>query len=139
MCDFGEELSGVERLFSVTAAPTDRPIDGADQLDFFLGKQENSNREGFPAYVADRPSAVKWRNWKMHLIWQEKMYDTPQHLPLPRVYDLLRDMKEERDVGVYNSWVAEPTFKILANFQASLKKYPRIKVGTPDPYTPPPT
>jgi hypothetical protein len=108
-------------------------------LDFFLGKQENSNREGFPAYVADRLSAVKWRNWKMHLIWQEKMYDTPQHLPLPRVYDLLRDMKEERDVGVYNSWVAEPTFKILANFQASLKKYPRIKVGTPDPYTPPPT
>jgi arylsulfatase A-like enzyme len=120
-------------------APKDRPIDGVDQLDFLLGKQENSNREGFPAYVADRLSAVKWRNWKMHLIWQEKMYDTPQHLPLPRVYDLLRDMKEERDVGVYNSWVAEPMFKILANFEASLKKYPPIKAGTPDPYTPPPT
>ena len=28
--------------------PKDRPIDGVDQLDFFLGKQENSNREGFP-------------------------------------------------------------------------------------------
>jgi arylsulfatase A-like enzyme len=40
--------------------PKDRPIDGIDQLDFFLGKQENSNREGFPAYVADRLSAVKW-------------------------------------------------------------------------------
>ena len=48
--------------------PKDRPIDGVDQLDFFLGKQETSNREGFPAYVADRLSAVKWRNWKMHLI-----------------------------------------------------------------------
>ncbi|WP_353062239.1 sulfatase-like hydrolase/transferase [Tunturibacter psychrotolerans] len=34
--------------------PTDRPVDGIDQLGFFLGKQENSNREGFPAYVADR-------------------------------------------------------------------------------------
>jgi len=117
--------------------PRDRPIDGVDQLDFFLGKQENYNREGFPAYVADRLSAVKWRNWKMHLIWQENMYDTPQRLPLPRVYDLLRDLKEERDVGVYNTWVAEPMFKILAGFQASLKKYPPIKVGTPDPYTPP--
>ena len=53
--------------------PKDRPIDGVDQLDFFLGKQENSNREGFPAYVADRLSAVKWRNWKMHLIKQENM------------------------------------------------------------------
>jgi arylsulfatase len=117
--------------------PKDRPIDGVDQLDFILGKQENSNREGFPAYVADRLSAAKWHNWKMHLIWQEKMYDTPQVLPLPRIFNLLTDRKEERDVAVYNTWVAEPMFKILANFQASLKKYSPIKVGTPDPYTPP--
>jgi arylsulfatase A-like enzyme len=117
--------------------PKDRPIDGVDQLDFFLCKQENSNREGFPAYVADRLSAVKWHNWKMHLIWQVNMYDTPQNLALPRVFNLLTDLKEEHDVGAYNSWVADPMFKILAAFQASLKKYPPIKVGTPDPYTPP--
>jgi arylsulfatase A-like enzyme len=117
--------------------PQDRPIDGLDQLDFFLGKQENSNREGFPAYVADRLSAVKWQNWKMHLIWQEKMYDPPVKLPLPRIINLLTDLKEERDVAAYNTWVAEPMFKILAHFQASLKKYPPIKVGTPDPYSPP--
>jgi hypothetical protein len=65
--------------------PKDRPIDGVDQLDFFLGKQEHSNREGFPAYVADRLSAVKWRNWKIHFIWQENMYDPPVTLPLPKV------------------------------------------------------
>ena len=28
--------------------PKDRPIDSVDQMDFFLGKQENSNREGSP-------------------------------------------------------------------------------------------
>jgi hypothetical protein len=39
--------------------PKDRPIDGLNQLDFFLGKQEKSNREGFVAYVADRLHAVK--------------------------------------------------------------------------------
>ena len=83
--------------------PTDRPIDGVDQLDFFLGKQENSNREGFPAYVADRLSAVKWRNWKMHLIRQENMYDPPLKLPVPKLVNLLTDLKEERDVGVQNS------------------------------------
>lgn len=27
--------------------PNDRPVDGVDQLDFFLGKQDKSNREGF--------------------------------------------------------------------------------------------
>jgi len=117
--------------------PKDRPIDGVDQLDFFLGKQENSNREGFPAYVADRLTAVKWRNWKMHLIRQENMYDPPQKLPLPKIINLLTDLKEERDVLMVNSWVTQPMMKIIGEFEASLKKYPPIKPGTPDPYVPP--
>jgi arylsulfatase len=117
--------------------PKDRAIDGVDQLDFFTGKQENSNREGFPAYVANRFSAVKWRNWKAHLIWQENMYDPPQTLPLPKIINLLTDMKEERDVAWTDSWVADPIKKIITEFEASLKKYPPIPMGTPDPYTPP--
>jgi arylsulfatase len=117
--------------------PTDRPIDGVDQLDFFLGKQATSNREGFPAYVADRLSAVKWRNWKMHLFKQENMWDPPQKLPLPRIINLLTDLKEERDVLIYNSWVTYPMMTILREFEASLEANPPIKVGTPDPYVPP--
>ena len=117
--------------------PDDRPIDGVDQLDFFLGKQENSNREGFPAYVADRLYAVKWRNWKMHLIWQVNMYDLPQTLPLPKIINLLADLKEERDVGAESSWVGVPMTKIIIDLERSLKKYPPIKAGTPDPYVPP--
>jgi arylsulfatase A-like enzyme len=117
--------------------PTDRPIDGVDQLDFFRGKQASSNREGFPAYVADRLSAVKWRNWKMHLIRQDSMYDPPQRLPLPRIINLLTDLKEERDVLIPSSWVNYPMMKILREFEASLEAHPPIKVGTPDPYSPP--
>jgi arylsulfatase A-like enzyme len=117
--------------------PKDRPIDGVDQLDFFLGKQENSNREGFIAYVADRLSAVKWRNWKVHFVWQVNMYDPPLKLPLPKVINLLTDLKEERDVAAFNTWVLEPVVKMVGEFQASLKKYPPIKVGTPDPYVAP--
>jgi arylsulfatase A-like enzyme len=117
--------------------PKDRAIDGVDQMDFFLGKQETSNREGFPAYVADRLTAVKWRNWKMHLIKQDNMYDVPQKLPLPKLNNLLSDRKEERDVTAFNTWVTFPMVKIIGEFEASLRKYPPIKVGTPDPYTPP--
>jgi arylsulfatase len=117
--------------------PQDRPIDSVDQMDFFLGKQENSNREGFPAYVADRLQAVKWRNWKMHLIWQENMYDVPQRLPLPRIINLLTDLKEERDVLIHDGWVTYPMMKIVNDFEESLKKFPPIKMGTPDPYHPP--
>ena len=119
------------------AVPEDRPIDGVDQSDFFLGKQESSNREGFVVYVADRLSAVKWRNWKMHLIRQENIFDPPIKLPLPRLINLLTDLKEERDVVAYNTWVMEPMMKILGGFLQSLKKHPPIPAGTPDPYVPP--
>jgi arylsulfatase A-like enzyme len=116
--------------------PKDRPIDGVDQLDFFLGKQENSNREGFPAYVADRLYSVKWRNWKMHLVWQVNMYDPPVTLSLPKVINLLTDLKEERNTGPKDGWVTVPMMKLIADFEQSLKRYPPIKMGTPEPYSP---
>jgi arylsulfatase len=56
---------------------------------------------------------------------------------LPKVINLLTDMKEERDVAAQNSWVADPVVKIVGELEASLKVYPPIKVGTPDPYVPP--
>jgi arylsulfatase len=117
--------------------PQDRPIDGVDQLALLNGKQENSNRDGFPAYVADRLSAVKWRNWKLHFIWQENMYDPPQTLPVPKAINLLTDLREEHDVLAQNSWIARPMLKIVGDLKASLKQYPPIEAGTPDPYTPP--
>jgi len=140
---FSNEIIHIVDTFTTLArvggaeVPKDRPIDGVDQLDFFLGKQERSNREGFPAFVADRLTAVKWRNWKAHLVWQERMYDPPQKLPLPKVINLLTDMKEERDVGAANSWVADPVMKIVSEFEASLRRHPPIKPGTPDPYRSP--
>ena len=117
--------------------PQDRPIDGVDQLEFFRGHQDHSNRDGFPAYVANRLSAIKWRNWKAHLIWQENMYDPPQTLALPKLINLFTDPKEERDVAAKNSWVLDPVMKILDDFEASLKQHPPIPMGTPDPYEPP--
>jgi arylsulfatase len=117
--------------------PRDRLIDGVDQTDFLLGKQEKSNREGFPCYVGDVLHAVKWRNWKVHFVWQEYMFDSPQPLPNPRVINLIEDPKERHVGGTLNTWVYNPVMKIVNEFQASLKTEPPIAVGTPDPYVPP--
>lgn len=117
--------------------PRDRPIDGVDQMAFFQGRQERSSREGFPAFVANRLTAVKWRNWKGHVLWQEKMFDAPQALPIPKLVNLLADPREERDVGPHNSWVAEHLMKITDDLLKSFKEYPPIPMGTPEPYQPP--
>lgn len=64
------------------------------------------------------------------------MYDAPITLAEPKVINLLTDLKEERDVAVKVGWVATPMMKILTDWEASLKKHPPIKMGTPDPYKP---
>jgi arylsulfatase len=114
--------------------PKDRIIDGVDQGEFLLGKQEKSNREGFPCYVGDVLQAVKWRNWKVHFVWQEYMFDPPQPLPNRRVFNLIEDPKERNSISSLNTWVYYPVGKIIDDFQASLKKEPPIPVGAPDPY-----
>ena len=63
--------------------PKDRPIDGVDQWAIFEGRQEQSNREGFPAFVADRLTAIKWHNWKGHMIWQPDMYAPSRRCRFP--------------------------------------------------------
>ena len=43
--------------------PDDRQIDGIDQIDFFLGKQKESNREGFPVYWGDTLECTAAAGW----------------------------------------------------------------------------
>lgn len=121
------------------AVPQDRAIDGLDQSEFMLGRSERSAREGFPVFVADRMEAIKWKNWKMAFYEQERdWWSAPTKLGVPKVFDLLSDPKEEYGATLTaNGWVGGPMMKIVAEFEQSLKRYPPIAPGTPDPYQPP--
>ncbi|MGH7799517.1 MAG: arylsulfatase [Thermodesulfobacteriota bacterium] len=127
--------------------PTDRAVDGLDQTAFLLGQQEKSAREFYPVFMSSPTGpelyAMKWRNYKMHLVWQQRMYDPPQKLAVPRLIDLYDNPQErieetasEESAAVTRGWVLHAMFAQLAKFQESLKKYPPIPMGTSDPYTP---
>jgi len=116
--------------------PKDRPIDGVDQLDFFLGKQEKSNREGLVYYIKQELRAAKWRDWKMHMVWEPEPNTGPIHLETPWLFNLTRDPKEETEVGTECSWVRAPFRRLIDGFQDSLKKNPPIPPGAPDDYVP---
>jgi arylsulfatase len=121
------------------AVPEDRMIDGIDQLDFLRGEQQESNREGFPAYNGDDMFAYKWRNWKLHLVRQEHPLEPPLQLNVPAVYNLTTDPKEFYDTvprGFEASWVMPAVFPKIIEFQKTLVQEPPIALGTPDPYTP---
>jgi arylsulfatase len=119
--------------------PSDRAIDGVDQTDFLLGKSEKSSREGFPVFVADRLEAVKWKNWKVVFYDQQRDWWTPPaKLGSPKAFNLITDPKEEYpETGLRSTWLAGPAMKIVVAFEQSLKKYPPIPPGSPDPYRPP--
>jgi arylsulfatase len=71
----------------------------------------------------------------MHFYRQDTMVDPPQKYPVPVIYDLYTDPREEK--GAADLWVVYPMLKIISEFEESLKKYPLIPMGTPDPYRPP--
>jgi arylsulfatase len=124
--------------------PQDRIVDGVDQIDFFKGNSKKSAREGFPVYNGSTFFGYKWRNWKLHLKTQETM-GSPMVTPgMPRLYNLLTDMREDydlvkfggRDGGEQHYWVLPVIFKKIIAHKGSLAKEPPIKLGTPDPFVP---
>ena len=143
--------------FTGAKVPTDRAIDGVDQSDFFLGKQSNSNRTGFPIYYGADLFAVKYKNYKIHYYWKKYRADTPEKLTEPRVFNLYTNPQErfdgisydflkrvapleaaqlENDIKKDDSMAISEAAKIVDTFQKSLEKYPVIPQFAPDPYVP---
>ena len=118
--------------------PDDRPIDGVDQTDFFLGRSEKSNREGFVYYIKQELRAAKWRDWKLHLVWEPEPNVGPNHLETPWLFNLVQDPKEETDVGNHFSWARRPLRVLIQDFQDDLKKHPPVAPGAGDDYRPKP-
>jgi arylsulfatase A-like enzyme len=118
------------------SVPTDRAIDGIDQLDFFTGEKSASNREGFLFYIKTELRAAKWRNWKMHVVWEEEPNSGPNHLETPWIFNLVRDPKEETEAGIDEGWVRTPFRRMIHEFTEDLKANQPIPPGAPDAYDP---
>jgi arylsulfatase A-like enzyme len=124
----------------VPYAPTDRKIDGVNQLPFLEGKQKQSNRES--AIFMNRNGgvmAVKWQNWKL---WYNFRTEIPDADPdnLVRLFDLRVDPQEEIDVKDHYPWVIGIMDSIVRDYELSLVQYPRVsaQANLADPYLPPP-
>lgn len=116
------------------APPSDRAIDGVDQTAFFKGARAKSNRDSFPIFMGTQVRAVKWRDWKLHYAWQDE--PTVPAEPIMKLFNLRSDPKEETDIKDLHPWAPGVLGKVVDDFNATLKQYPLIPLGTPDPYTP---
>jgi arylsulfatase len=118
--------------------PDDRVIDGHDQRNFFEGKQERSEREGFPYWMGETMYGVKWQNFKIVFIAKESFAAPEKKLATPWVINLDVDPKEEKPYNYpyLHTWTMAHVGKILTEFQASIQKEPLIPAGAPLDYKP---
>lgn len=112
---------------------TDRPMDGIDQSNFILGKQENSNREYVITYVGDDVFSVKWRTIKVHFFTAEGTFSPIVESTFPKMYDIKNDPGETRELwrneGYSHIYLMEPIMKILGEKSRSMKEFPNINPG----------
>ena len=108
--------------------PTDRALDSYDQTDVLFGKTENGPREHLLCFIKDELAAIKWRQFKMHLIefLPEAGRRTRIELNNPQLYNVEQDPKEEWDIMEPNTWIAEVTNKIMRGFHTSVSKCPHV-------------
>jgi arylsulfatase A-like enzyme len=136
------EIFHVVDIYSTLAAvagvqvPQDRPIDGVNQLSFLKAETPNSAREGFVYFIKNEMRAAKWRDWKMHFVWEKEPNEGANHLETPYLFNLVQDPKEETDVSSTQGWVRGPIRKMINAFQATLKDTPPIPPGAPDNFLP---
>ena len=114
--------------------PVDRPYDGVDQSDFFLGKQDRSNREHLISFIENEIAAVRWRNYRIYpKAFVASMGNPAQEGLLglkleksggPDIYDIEADPREQVSLGGTHAWVLGPYMRIIASYNQSLKKYP---------------
>jgi arylsulfatase len=138
-----DEIVHVMDLFPTLATvadgrvPDDRIIDGIDVSQFLLGKTEKSGREGFVVYMGNEVFGVKWKDWKIHFKEMDAWNTILRTYAMPRVYNLISDPQEHDNVLFPHTWVVKAGLPQLEEHVASLKEYPPIPPGAPDPYEPP--
>ena len=112
--------------------PTDRPIDGVDQLDFLTGRQETSNRDCVLLFLGQRLMAIKWKNFKIHIGGLDRVDGAFEDWSFPRAFNLASDPKERFNIIWQNTWIGERIGPFVAAYGASVRKFPNLTAGQPN-------
>jgi arylsulfatase len=103
-------------------------------LPFLEGKRPNSGRESALFFTGKQVRAVKWRDWKFHYAFMPEPRVTEP--PLMRLFNLRSDPREETDVKDVNPWAPALFDGLVADYEASVAKFPNVPSDSKDPYVP---
>jgi arylsulfatase len=148
----GQVLNGIQAhqdSFTTLAAAAGEPnvaarmmaekkqyIDGVNNLDYWMGKAEQSNRNHIFHYYESRLTAVRMGPWKFHFSTKEDYYANVIPRTVPLVFNIRMDPYESYDsTDAYGhlmqkvSWLIQPMGELMKAHLKSLADYPPVQGG----------
>lgn len=149
----GKRLQGIQShmdIFTTLAAAAGVPdvaakmekergqyIDGVNNLDYWLGEADKSNRNTFIYYHESDIRAVRVNQWKMHFQTSEDYYAPYEKQKFPIMYNIHFDPYEsfdnttdQSDMLQRKQFINEPMQELLAEHIETLVKYPPVQKAT---------
>ena len=143
----GQVLSGIQShmdIFTTLAAAAGAPdvvekmrterkqfIDGVNNLDYWLGKTEESARDNFIYYHESTVRAIRYKQWKLNFETSENYYDPYVKQKFPVIFNLHMDpfesfdgLTDRSDIVQAKQWLNEPVQEVLGEHIKSLTEFP---------------
>ena len=128
--------AGVPDVASRVLAEKNQYIDGVNNLDYWTGTSERSNRNHIFHYYESKLTAVRMGPWKFHFSTKEDYYANVVPRTVPLVFNIRMDPYESYDsTDAYGhllqkvSWLIQPMGVLLASHLKSLVEYPPVQGG----------
>ena len=110
-------------------------IDGVNNLDYWLGKADASNRDEFIYYAESNLQAIRIRQWKAHFFTRTGYYGTTTKLDIPWLYNIRQDPYESYDsapgaratLTQHKTYAFNAIMERLAAHAATLQQYPPVQ------------
>nr|WP_246195088.1 hypothetical protein [Paracoccus litorisediminis] len=113
-------------------------IDGVNNLDWWLGKSDHTNRNDFIYYEGNTIRAVRLGKWKMHFAISEGFFGNWENLKFPMAINLHYDPFEEFDLETDRTytnerkqWLMGPIQDLLAAHMKTLAEQLRCRSRPP--------
>ncbi|KAA0693386.1 arylsulfatase [Neorhizobium sp. P12A] len=118
--------------------PDDRPVDGVDQSDLLLGKNNTGARDHLLTFVGADLVAVRWKQFRAYfadvapgrsgaggatLMGGVGASAAPMN-GYPKVFNIESDPQEEHNIGEMYNWVLGPLLGTVEEYKATLAKAP---------------
>ena len=128
--------AGIEDVNAEVMKSKNQYIDGVNNLAYWKGEQDRSNRDSIFHYYESQLTAIRMGPWKFHFATKEDYYADVVPHTMPIVFNIRMDPYESYDSTDSEghlmqkvSWLFQPMNVLIAQHLQTLADYPPVQGG----------